>query len=123
MCQVLTGHGGMDRQDVGAVLDVALSGDGVLAATASDDFSVKVWELEDQECLHTLMVGCGGAGAGVLASIMGGRGRRNSCVGWHVFDCEWHVQPNGEHVASCQKLNHGGGGGGGGGDVAPAHWW
>ena len=37
----------------GAVLDVALSQDGVLGASCSDDFSVKVWDLEHKECLKT----------------------------------------------------------------------
>jgi WD40 repeat protein len=35
------------------VLDVALSQDGVLGASCSDDFSVRVWDLEHRECLKT----------------------------------------------------------------------
>lgn len=37
----------------GDVLDVALSQDGVLGASCSDDFSVRVWDLEHRECLKT----------------------------------------------------------------------
>lgn len=37
----------------GSVLDVALSQDGVLGASCSDDFLVKVWDLEHKECLQT----------------------------------------------------------------------
>jgi WD40 repeat protein len=36
------------------VLEVALSGDGTLAATASDDFTARVWDLETYKCLHVL---------------------------------------------------------------------
>jgi WD40 repeat protein len=53
------------------VLDVALSQDGVLGASCSDDFFVKVWDLEHKECLqtckgHTGWVVCVKVGASVL---------------------------------------------------------
>jgi WD40 repeat protein len=55
------------------VLDVALSQDGVLGASCSDDFLVKVWDLEHKECLqtckgHTGWVVCVKVGAGVLGA-------------------------------------------------------
>lgn len=37
----------------GAVLDVALSHDGVLGASCSDDLSVRVWDLEHRDCIKT----------------------------------------------------------------------
>jgi hypothetical protein len=36
------------------VWDVAISADGVLAATASDDLTVRVWELLGNSCRHVL---------------------------------------------------------------------
>ena len=40
---------------VGAVLDVCISSDGTLAVTVSDDFSARVWDLdEDGVAMHVL---------------------------------------------------------------------
>ncbi|EFJ52985.1 hypothetical protein VOLCADRAFT_115581 [Volvox carteri f. nagariensis] len=56
---VLRGHGGAAGL-VGSVLDVCVCSDGTLAATVSDDFSCRVWDLdEDGEQLH-LLEGHGG---------------------------------------------------------------
>lgn len=49
----LSGHG-MEHVDTGEVLDVALSGDGVLGATVSNDMKAKVWDLDQQQCVQTL---------------------------------------------------------------------
>ena len=39
---------------LGQVFDVAISSDGCLAATVSDDFTCRVWDLDEEECLHVL---------------------------------------------------------------------
>jgi WD40 repeat protein len=49
----LSGHG-MEHVDTGAVLDVALSSDGVLGASVSNDMKAKVWDLDQQLCVQTL---------------------------------------------------------------------
>jgi WD40 repeat protein len=38
----------------GVVFDVALSDDGALAVSVSDDFTARVWDLEDFSCQHVL---------------------------------------------------------------------
>jgi WD40 repeat protein len=38
----------------GLVYDVALSGDGDMAATASEDFTTRIWDLETYKCMHVL---------------------------------------------------------------------
>eukprot|EP00775_Hariotina_reticulata_P003662 gene3662-3923_t len=48
----MRGHG-LPHLGTGAVLDVAMSQDGVLGCTASDDFSVKIWHLDQQQCVKT----------------------------------------------------------------------
>jgi WD40 repeat protein len=48
----MRGHG-LPHLGTGAVLDVAISQDGVLGCTASDDFSVKIWDLDQQQCVKT----------------------------------------------------------------------
>jgi WD40 repeat protein len=60
----------------GSVLDVALSQDGVLGASCSDDFLVKVWDLEHKECLQT----CKGHTGWVVAVKV--RGCTTLCVVW-----------------------------------------
>lgn len=51
--QITNGLRVRDCACAGDVLDVALSEDGVLGASCSDDFSVRVWDLEHRECLKT----------------------------------------------------------------------
>ncbi len=36
------------------MFDVAISFDGTLAATASEDFTCRVWDLDEEKCAHTL---------------------------------------------------------------------
>lgn len=50
---VMLGHGNHNQGQC-IVLDVAIAVDSILAATASDDFTVKIWDLDDQQCLQTL---------------------------------------------------------------------
>ena len=35
-------------------MDVAISSDGCMAATVSDDYTCRVWDLDDEECLHVM---------------------------------------------------------------------
>jgi WD40 repeat protein len=49
----LSGHG-MEHVGTGELLDVALSSDGVLGATVSNDMKGKVWDLDQQQCVQTL---------------------------------------------------------------------
>lgn len=48
----MIGHG-LEHVKTGAVLDVAISSDGVLGVTVSDDMRVKVWDLDQQQCVAT----------------------------------------------------------------------
>lgn len=48
----LAGHG-FEHADTGAVLDATLSADGLLGVTVSDDMRVKIWDMDQQECVHT----------------------------------------------------------------------
>jgi len=41
------------------VFGVAISSDGSLAATVSDDMTCRVWDLDDEECRHVLEGHCG----------------------------------------------------------------
>ena len=36
------------------VFGVAISADGTLAASVADDFTCRVWDLDEEECLHVL---------------------------------------------------------------------
>lgn len=36
------------------VFDVAISADGCMAATVSDDFTCRVWDLDEECCMHVL---------------------------------------------------------------------
>jgi WD40 repeat protein len=39
----------------GKIFDVAVSSDGTLAATVSEDFTARVWDLDEEEhCAHVL---------------------------------------------------------------------
>ena len=38
----------------GQVFDVAISADGCMAATVSDDFTCRVWDLDEECCMHVL---------------------------------------------------------------------
>lgn len=61
---------------VGAVLDVCFSHDGVLASSCSDDFSVKLWDLDNKECLNT----CKGH-TGWVVSVQVGSSARSRTMG------------------------------------------
>ena len=53
----LTGHvstGSRLSGHAAAIWDVSFSSDGRLAATAADDFTVRVWDVEEQSCVHVL---------------------------------------------------------------------
>jgi WD40 repeat protein len=39
---------------LGIVMDVAISSDGCMAATVSDDYTCRVWDLDEEECLHVM---------------------------------------------------------------------
>ncbi len=40
--------------EFGLVFDVALSSDGSMAVTASEDFTARVWDLDEAKCEHVL---------------------------------------------------------------------
>ncbi len=61
-------------QTVGTIWDVAISADGVLAATASDDLTVRVWELNGNSCRYVLE----GHSGWVVALAFAG----DKCVPW-----------------------------------------
>jgi WD40 repeat protein len=53
----LTGHVSTGTRLSGhaaCIWDVSFSQDGRLAATAADDFTLRVWDLESQSCVHVL---------------------------------------------------------------------
>jgi WD40 repeat protein len=48
-CCIAVGSG-----EFGLVFDVALSADGCMAATASEDFTARVWDMATLKCEHVL---------------------------------------------------------------------